>query len=195
MKKLFLLSFMLVAFELSIFAKTTYSGGIDINYNDVGLSLTQTTNNFNIKATASYPLFSILRNRDNFTNANLHDYFETYCFHGTINYKIIEYNSLFLNLGLGSDVFMQFDFSNENTHYTCFSVGPYGELGYLLKNKGIEKGFVSFSFNLPLICLENKKTEWFDPSETEGWNEIIDINDAIFDIIFMAYKINIRILL
>ena len=193
MRKILIMFIILLNLNLSLFAASTYSSGIDINLNDIGISLNQRTKKFNIKATVSYPLFAILENKDKFGNATLQDFLETICFHSTVNYNLISYKSLFLSLGLASDIFMQFDFSNEHSHYTAFSVGPYGEVGYTFNKDNKEKLKLSCSFNFPLIARENKTTNIIDPPEEEAWNELIDYNMALFNLVFMAYKINILI--
>ncbi len=193
MKKILVVSIILINLNLSLFAASSYSKGIDFNLNDIGISINQRTNKFNIKATVSYPLFAILGSNDKFKDATLQDFLETICFHGTVNYNLISYKSFFLNLGFAADVFMQFDFSNEHSHYTCFSAGPYGEVGYTFKKDNKEKLKLSCSLNLPLIARENKITNIIDPTEEEAWNELIDYNLSLFNLVFMAYKINILI--
>jgi hypothetical protein len=193
MKKRYLFLFVLLNISVSLFAKPTYKTGIDVNMNDIGVSLTRETDKFNIKATASYPLFAILDSKESFDEATLQDFFETICLHGTINYNLISYNSFFFNLGLASDVFMQFDFSNEHSHYTCFTVGPIGEIGYSFKKNNKENLNLSFSVNLPIIALENKTTNLNDGSEEEAWNELINHNYSLFYMVSMVYKVNFSI--
>ncbi len=193
MKKNFLLLFILFNLNISLFASTSYQKGIDMNYNDIGISLNQRTNNFNIKATLSYPLFAILNSSDKFNEASLEDFFETICFHGTVNYNLINLKSFFLNLGLGSDVFMQFDFSNEHSHYTCFTIGPYGEIGYRFKKNNKDYLDISFSLTYPLIALENKPTNYMEDPAEEAWNELIDYNSSFWNLVLMFYKVNILI--
>ncbi len=164
-----------------------------MNFNDIGISLNQRTNNFNIKATFSYPLFAILNSSDKFNEASLEDFFETICFHGTVNYNLINFKSFFLNLGLGSDVFMQFDFSNEHSHYTCFTIGPYGEIGYRFKKNNKDYLDISFSLTYPLIALENKPTNYMEVPAEEAWNELIDYNSSFWNLVLMFYKVNILI--
>jgi len=193
MKKNFLLLFIIFNLNISLFASTSYQKGIDMNYNDIGISLNQRTNNFNIKATLSYPLFAILNSSDKFNEASLEDFFETICFHGTVNYNLINLKSFFLNLGLGSDVFMQFDFSNEHSHYTCFTIGPYGEIGYRFKKNNKDYLDISFSLTYPLIALENKPTNYMEDPAEEAWNELIDYNSSFWNLVLMFYKVNILI--
>lgn len=193
MKKVVVLIIILINLNISLFAYSTYSLGIDINLNDVGVSLTQITKKLNVKATVSYPLFAILESKDKFDDATLADFFETICFHSTVNYNLISHKSFFLNLGFAADVLMQFDFSNKHSHYTGFSVGPYGEFGYSLKKDNKEKLKLSYSLNLPLIAKENKITDFMDPPEEEAWNKLVDYNMSIFYLAFMAHKLNITI--
>ncbi len=193
MKKNFLLLFIIFNLNISLFASTSYQKGIDMNYNDIGISLNKRTNNFNIKATLSYPLFAILNSSDKFNEASLEDFFETICFHGTVNYNLINLKSFFLNLGLGSDVFMQFDFSNEHSHYTCFTIGPYGEIGYRFKKNNKDYLDISFSLTYPLIALENKPTNYMEDPAEEAWNELIDYNSSFWNLVLMFYKVNILI--
>ena len=193
MKKIIFILLVLINFNVAIFAETTYRKGIDINFNDIGFSLMQQTNRLNIKATASYPLFAILRNSEKIGQVPLDDYFETIALHGTINYNLIKYKSFFLNLGFASDVFMQFDFSNEHSHYTCFLIGPYGEIGYIFKKDNIDNLALSFSLNVPIIAMENKHTDYMETPIEEPWNELIDYNGSFFNIVFMAYKLNFSI--
>lgn len=184
----------LIFFNLNFFllANSTFDLGVDANLNDIGLSLNNNFKNLNVKATISYPLFSILEESDKFDQASFHDFFETICFHGTINYNIINLNNFSFNFGLASDVFMQFDFSNIHTHYTCFSIGPIGELSCLLPNKVSKKNIkLALSLSLPLIILENKPTNSIEPTEEEGWNQLIDYNYALFYMVKMLYKVSL----
>jgi len=193
MKKISILLFIIFNLNISLFATTSYQKGIDMNFNDIGISINQSTNNFNIKATLSYPLFAILDSSDKFDEASLEDFFETICFHGTVNYNLINYKSFFLNLGLGSDVFMQFDFSNEHSHYTSFTIGPYGEIGYRFKKNNKDYLNLSFSLTYPLIALENKPTNFMEVPAEEAWNELIDYNSSFWNLVLMFYKVNILI--
>lgn len=176
-----------------LFANTSYRKGIDINFNDIGISLNQRTNNFNIKGTISYPLFAILESKDKFNEATVQDFFETICFHGTLNYRLISYNSFFLNIGLNSDVFMQFDFSDEHSHYTCVTIGPYGEIGYTFYKDNKKDLELSLSMNIPILGFENKKTDFMEQPIEEPWNELIDYNSSFFNMVLMAFKLNILI--
>lgn len=193
MKKKFLLLFIIFNLNISLFATTSYQKGVDINFNDIGISLNQRTNNFNIKATLSYPLFAILDSSDKFDEASLGDFFETICFHGTVNYNLINFKSFFLNLGLGSDVFMQFDFSKEHSHFTSFTIGPYGEIGYRFKNNNKDSLDLSLSLTYPLIALENKPTNFMKVPAEAAWNELIDYNSSFWNLVLMFYKVNILI--
>lgn len=193
MRKRIIILAILINITVSTFAQTTYKKGVDINMNDIGVSLTQTINKINVKATLSYPLFAILENKEKFDQAAAQDFFETICFHGTVNYNLISYNSFFFNLGLASDVFMQFDFSNEHSHYTCFTVGPIGEMGYSFKKNNKENLNLSFSVNLPIIALENKETNFMEEPEEEAWNELINHNYSLFYMVSMVYKVNVSI--
>ncbi len=193
MKKILITLFILFNLNISLFASTSYQKGIDMNFNDIGISINQRTNNLNIKATLSYPLFAILNSRDNFDEASLQDFFETICFHGTVNYNLINFKSFFLNLGLCSDVFMQFDFSNEHSHYTCFTIGPYGEIGYHFKKNDKDYLDLSFGLNVPLIARENKHTNYLEDTDEKSWNELIDYTSSLYNMTLMLYKINILI--
>ena len=194
MKKIIFILLVLINLNVAIFAETTYRKGIDINLNDIGVSLMQQTNRWNIKATASYPLFAILMNSEKIGQVPLDDYFETIALHGTINYNLIKYQSFFLNLGFASDVFMQFDFSNEHSHYTCFTIGVYGEVGWIFTKDNKEDLYLSLGLNLPFIAMENKPTNfWNGPPNEEAWNELIDYNDSVMNMIFMVYKLNFTI--
>lgn len=192
MKKILCLLFALLVINVSTFAQTTYSSGIDVNFFDVGIAMNQSFDNLNIRATVGYPLFAILKSYEKFDQAEAQDFFETVCFHGNINYKVIDFHSFFINLGLGSDVFMQFDFSKENSHYTYFGIGPYGEIGYSFKNEDKEFLKLSYSMTFSLVRRENKHTDYLEP-EVPNWNKLIGFNDSLFYSIMMIPKLHITI--
>ena len=185
-KKIIIL--VLILFNLNIFllAQSSFDLGVDTNLNDIGLSLNRTINKLNIKMAVGYPLYAILEEKNNFEQASAEDFFETICFHGTVNYNIINFKNLCLNLGLASDVFMQFDFSKEHTHYTCFAIGPIGELSYLLN-----KTKLALSLTFPFVVLENKPTNIIEPPQEKAWNELIDYNYALFYMVKIMFKFSI----
>lgn len=191
-KRVIILSFILISNTFFLFANTKYYYGFDINLNDVGISIIQKQEKTAIKASVIYPINSLINGLNYSNNYEVQDFFETYFFHTNITYNLISYNSLFLNLGLASDIFVQFDIDRLPYHYTCFTIGPYGEIGYKFIKNNEEKIYLSLSLNLPLISKENIHTNYMDPIQ-EGWNELIDFNSAIFYMALMAYKINITI--
>jgi len=121
------------------------------------------------------------------------DFFETICLHGTINYNLFIYDSFFISIGVASDIFMQFDFDQVHSHYTAFTIGPYGAIGYKFKNEKKEKLNISISLNLPIIAMENKDTNIIEEPQEEAWNELIDYNSSLFNMVSMAYKLNVSI--
>lgn len=191
-KKIFILLAILLI-NLSLYAETTYYTGIDINMNDIGISFSQRTDKIEAKATIGYPLFSIIQGLEFADNYSTQDFFESISLHGVLDYNLINYKSFFLDFGLAGDAFLQFDFDGENSHYTCFMIGPYLELGYSFHENKTNQLDASFSVNLPLTIRENKQTVFFDGGEVDDWNPIIGHNDSIFYMAMMVYKLNFKI--
>jgi len=193
MKKKIIILFILLNLSSSFFAQKKNEIGIDINLNDIGISLTQVINNLKIKASLGYPIFDILNNYESADEVVAQDFFETICLHGTINYNLFIYDSFFISIGVASDIFMQFDFDQVHSHYTAFTIGPYGAIGYKFKNEKKEKLNISISLNLPIIAMENKDTNIIEEPQEEAWNELIDYNSSLFNMVSMAYKLNVSI--
>ncbi len=161
--------------------------------NDIGISFSQRTDKIEAKATIGYPLFSIIQGVGFTDEYSTQDLFESICLHGVVDYNLINYNSFFLDFGLAGDAFVQFDFTGENSHYTCFMIGPYLELGYSFHENKTNQLDASFSVNLPLTIRENKQTDFWDGGEVDDWNPIIGHNDSIFYMAMMVYKLNFKI--
>jgi len=193
MNKKILILLALLAINLSLYAETSYSTGIDINLNDIGLSFSQKTDKIEAKATIGYPLFSIIQGLKFADAYSTQDFFESICLHGVVDYNLINYKSFFLDFGLAGDAFVQFDFDGENSHYTCFMIGPYLELGYSFNENNKNQLDTSFSINIPIISRENKQTDFWDDGEVEDWNNIIGHNDSLFYMVMMVYKLNFKI--